>query len=100
MSAWPEELWGDFEEEYFQEHRWHFDLFGVVYEKQKKEWACYFTEGQARAFMLLHIFLHELGHHVDKLRSKNKNEIFGGEEYANKLCKQMWPQYVSRFGQP
>jgi hypothetical protein len=24
---------------------------------------CRFTEAQARAFMLLHVFLHELGHH-------------------------------------
>ena len=104
LSAWPQDLWVDFEEDYFREHQWHFDLFRVVYEKQGEAWVCHFTENQAKAFMLLHIFLHELGHHVDRLRSKNKNKIRGGEDfaetYANNLCKEIWPQYLSHFGQP
>ena len=61
LSAWPEEMWVDFKEAYFSEHKWLFELFGVVYQKKNDEWHCYFTESQAKAFMLLHIFLHELG---------------------------------------
>lgn len=104
LSAWPKEMWVEFDEEYFQEHKWCFELFGVVFEKRKGDWFCYFTEKQAKAFMLLHIFLHELGHHVDKLRSKNQNAMLGGEEfaekYANEKFNEIWPLYVKKFGEP
>lgn len=104
LSAWPKEMWVDFNDEYFKEHQWHFDTIGLVYEKNKDEWTCHFTEKQAKAFMLTHIFLHELGHHVDKLRSKKQNIMVGGEEYAEKFANdkfnEIWPSYVQRFGQP
>lgn len=54
--------------------------------------------------MLMHIFLHELGHHVDRLRSKKQNVMLGGEEfaekYANERFTEIWPSYVKRFGTP
>lgn len=104
LSAWPKELWVDFEKDYYEEHRWHLNLLGVVCEERENDWYCHFTENQARAFMLMHIFLHELGHHVDKLRSKNQQVMAGGEEfaenYANKLFEVIWPSYVNRFGEP
>ena len=65
---------------------------------------CAVGKAQAKGFMLLHIFLHELGHHVDKLRSKKKNIIRGGEEfaenYANQTLTEIWPDYCAKFGQP
>lgn len=104
LSAWPKEMWVEFDEDYFLEHKWCFELFGVVFEKQKKYWFCYFTEKQAKAFMLLHIFLHELGHHVDKMRSKNQRVVLSGEQfaekYANEKFKEIWPLYVKKFGEP
>jgi hypothetical protein len=54
--------------------------------------------------MLLHVFLHELGHHIDKLRSKKQNLMKGGEgfaeNYANQTFKDIWPAYVDKFGRP
>ena len=102
LSAWPESMWVEFSAEYFHEHRWFFDKLGIAYEKKGEDWCCYFTESQARAFMLLHVFLHELGHHVDKLRSRKQNEMRGGEafaeDYANKTFEEIWPAYISKFG--
>ncbi len=108
LSAWSDDLWVDFNEAYFKQHQWLFDMLRVIYESKEKEkeimWCCHFTEPQAKAFLLLHIFLHELGHHVDKLRSRKQNIIRGGEEfaekYANQTCKSIWPAYIAKFGQP
>jgi len=104
LSAWPREMWVEFEKSYFSEHKWHLDILGVVYEQQKEDWMCYFTEKQAKAFMLMHIFLHELGHHVDYFRGRDQNLKFDGEEFAenfaNERFNEIWPAYVRRFGQP
>ena len=104
LSAWAEGMWINLNNDYFTEHQWHLDTLGVVYEKKNEEWCCHFTESQAKAFMLLHVFLHELGHHVDKLRSKKQNVIKGGEEfaenYANQTFMEIWPVYVDKFGRP
>jgi hypothetical protein len=65
-------------------------------------WTCYFTPLQAKAYMLMHVFLHELGHHVDKLRSKKQNRMLGGEEFAENYAKrrfhELWDDYVIKFG--
>ena len=104
LSAWPEGLWVTQRRDYFEEHEWHYDRLGVVCERAGADWNCHFTETQARAFLLLHIFLHELGHHVDKLRSKKQNRMAGGESfaeaYANRVMEEIWHAYVEKFGQP
>ena len=76
-------------------------MLGVVYEKRGEEWRCHFTEAQAKGFMLLRIFLHELGHHVDKLRSKKKNIISIDGKYRNnnsnlfiKPAFELWEEYA------
>ncbi len=104
LSAWPEGLWVEFNDTYFKQHQWHLDLLEVVYEKKGNEWVCHFTESKAKGFMLLHVFLHELGHHVDKLRSRKKNVLRGGdrfaENYANQTLKEIWQDYCVKFGRP
>ena len=104
LSAWSEGMWINLNNDYFAEHQWHFDTLGVVYEKKDEEWCCHFSQSQAKAFMLLHVFLHELGHHIDKLRSKKQNLMKGGEgfaeNYANQTFKDIWPAYVDKFGRP
>ena len=127
LSAWQKDLWLEYSDDYYQEHLWLFKILGVICEKVEKKvddndkdndingkktdagevdiyWTCYFTLAQARAFMLMHIFLHELGHHVDKLRSKKRDIIRGGEayaeSYANRRFHELWPAYIKRFGNP
>ena len=112
LSAWQKDLWVELNEFYFAEHSWLFKILGVVSEKRteivcdKEEvfWICYFTESQAKAFMLMHIFLHELGHHVDKLRSKSKRRVRSGEPFAEQYSirrfHEIWPMYVKKFGMP
>ena len=62
-----------------------------------------FTEAQARAFMLLHIFMHELGHHYDRIHQKHLGSS-KGEDYAERFAtsrfEQLFPAYVRVFGHP
>ncbi len=117
LCAWEEDMWVDISEDFFHKHTWIFDNFGLTYEKKQKkdpsgrgkytEWGCYFTESQAKAFMLLNTFLHELGHHIqqfnhqnDELMKLNQESEPFAEDFAKKMFQQIWPAYVKRFGLP
>jgi hypothetical protein len=51
--------------------------------------------------MLMDVFLHELGHHHDRVTSKRKKDCGRGEAYAEEfartMAKRIWPDYVKRF---
>lgn len=104
LSAWPKELCVYVNDDYYNDHRWHLEMLGVIYEKKIDAWCCHFTESQAKAFMLLHIFLHELGHHIDKMSSYKQNVMRGGEDfaesYANRTAMEIWPAYIKKLGCP
>jgi hypothetical protein len=104
LVAWNGDLWQVLSTEYFTEHRWILDQLNVVSEKVAKGVECRFTLAQAKAFTLLHIFLHELGHHVDRMQSKSQKLSRRGEpfaeRYANDMAKQIWPAYIKLFGDP
>src|SRR5688500_10355781 len=68
LNAWPKDLWMDFTVDYFDAHRKILERLGVAHDARNGELvAVRFTEAQARAFMLLHVFLHELGNHQQRL---------------------------------
>jgi hypothetical protein len=56
------------------------------------------TEPQARAFQLLHILPHELGHHHDRITSRQQHTLGRGEpyaeRYANQVLETLWPSYT------
>lgn len=45
----------------------------------RRQYACRFTPDQIRAFQLLHVFLHELGHHRDCVKRPNPARMVRGE---------------------
>jgi len=53
--------------------------------------------------MLLHVFLHELGHHYDRSRQKHLGAT-KGEQYAETFAVSrfslLFPEYVRVFGDP
>lgn len=104
IPAWEGELWRVVAPEYHREHSATFDLLGVVCEPREDGTECRFTLEQAKAFLLLHVFLHELGHHVDRMDSKSQRTTRRGEpfaeSYANELCSVIWHDYVRIFGDP
>ena len=64
----------------------------------------HYTEASARAFQLLHILLHELGHHHDRMSTQSKNETARGENYAEQYAlrymDKIWDSYIQEFGHP
>jgi hypothetical protein len=101
LAAWDNELIHEIPTDYFDEHRGIFQKIELKYERRRDGVVCWFDEAKARAFILVHIFLHELGHHLDKKRG---GRVSSGESYAEDFANRMedvvWPLYVKKFGKP
>ncbi len=104
IHAWQGDLWARFENSYYAAHREVLGLLQVKATQERDSWLCFFTKAQARAFLLLHVFMHELGHHHDRMKYKQQDSCRGGEVYAenfaNSRLSEMLPRYVARFGDP
>jgi hypothetical protein len=103
LNAWPEDLWAELSTKYFDSHHEVFDRLGVSYDRNGDVVICRFTEAQARAFSLLHVFMHELGHHYDKIHQKHLGASKGedyAERFANSRFEQIYRQYLRVFGNP
>jgi hypothetical protein len=104
LQAWRGDLWKILTDGYFAIHAHVLHAIGVVTTEERDGYRCHFSESQAKAFLLLHVFMHELGHHHDRMRWKQKSECRGGElyaeEFANARFAAMLPKYVEAFGDP
>lgn len=101
ICAWDRKLFCNFCYEFYEEHADIFERLGVESEKVPSGRLCKFTELQARAYQLLHIFLHELGHHHDRMTTRSKRETARGEAYAEAYARQyeklIWSRYLECF---
>lgn len=102
ICAWPKDRTSSFTKEYFNDHKRIFDQLNVKYEIKKDGVVCHFEEGQIKAYQLLHIFLHEIGHHHDRISTKKRIDLPNGEpfaeSYAEKYEKIIWHKYFEEFG--
>jgi hypothetical protein len=103
VCAWEEELWWtDTIPAFVDEHRDILELLGVIVENQGERLVMKWTEKQARAFQLLHVLLHELGHHHDRMTTRSqrvaaRGEVFA-EEYARRHETRIRDEYLRRVG--
>jgi hypothetical protein len=103
LHAWDEDLWVQISSGYFERHRDILQRLGVSFDLGDDSVACRFTERQAKAFVLLHVFMHELGHHRDLTHQKHRHSTRGenyAERFANRHFEQLFPNYVLTFGDP
>jgi hypothetical protein len=114
LSSWEEDLFWECDPEFFDEHEPTLLRLGVPRDARHKDAiTIYFDEISARAFQLVHIFLHELGHHRDQMTLCNKDRrelarqgvvLAGSEEFAESWALRMeevvWPRYKEFFGLP
>jgi hypothetical protein len=106
VCAWERELWRWPADNYFQEHRGLFERLGVPceYDPRERCTVCKFTESTASAYQLLHILIHELGHHHDRMTSRSRRNAGRGEsyaeEYALRYADLIWDRYCEAFGMP
>ncbi len=104
ICAWDEELWQEYRHDttFFEAHAPIFRRLGVPMEATTGSYTlCRFTQATARAYQLLHIFLHELGHHHDRLTTKPHGRPNRGESYAEAYALQyealIWERYQETF---
>jgi hypothetical protein len=103
ICAWEEEIWwSNTDTEFAADHGEVFDLLGVEVEKQGDRLITKWTEGQARAFQLVHILLHELGHHHDRMTTRSQRSTARGESFAEDYARRheahIWEDYLRTFG--
>jgi hypothetical protein len=59
---------------------------------------------QAKCFLLMGTFLHELGHHVDRVNTRSRADATNGEPFAiayeHRVQQELWPAYCCEFGTP
>lgn len=101
LDGWNKGLRKSMDREYFQIHCDIFERFGVAVENVDGTFYAQFTENSAKAYQLLHIFLHELGHHhyrITKGWGKDAGNEKYAENYAKKMERKIWPRYCEAFG--
>jgi len=76
-------------------------LLGVVVERPAGRLVTTWTEGQARAFQLVHVLLHELGHHHDRMTTRSQQNAARGERLAEEYARRSKARVrddLERFG--
>lgn len=104
VCAWERELVGVWDTKFVDEHSLILDKLGVRYEKVRCDSQishCYFDEASIKGFQLMHILLHELGHHHDRMTSHRQETIGRGEPYAEayalEYAERLWDDYFKEF---
>lgn len=104
ICSWEREVIQDWDKEFVEEHVEILDRLGVRLEPIENDpegILCHFDEASVKGFQLMHILLHELGHHRDRMTTKSQENAARGEPYAEKyaieLADKMWESYFREF---
>jgi hypothetical protein len=106
VCAWPTNLVYELDPDWYVEHRAFLVRIGLhVADYGCEPYIARWTPDTARAYQLCHVFLHELGHHVDRMctRMKRDNSPRGedwAEQYAWANEVMIWERYCDEFGFP
>jgi hypothetical protein len=103
VCAWPRDMIQRWDSEFVSEHESILDRLGVARARENQCLThCDFNESTARGFSLMHIFLHELGHHHDRMSTRGQLDSARGEDYAEEYAlrysEQIWDAYFDSFG--
>ncbi len=101
INAWPRELWTTYGHWYYYKHAKLFKKLAVPVDTQGDEYLVKWTESSARAYQLLHILTHELGHHHDRMTTRSQRAPSRGEGYAESYARLheslIWDRYFQVF---
>jgi hypothetical protein len=82
LCAWEDRPNREWSIDFFNDHRTLLERLEVPFYKHGERFLVEFNERKAKAFMLLHILLHELGHHHDRMTTRHRNRCSRGESFA------------------
>ena len=84
------------------QQKWHLLNTTNGIDVYEMDYLCRFTVESVKAYQLMHIFLHELGHHYDNINAPKKGFLIRGEsyaeQYASKYWDLIWERYKKKFG--
>jgi hypothetical protein len=105
IHAWPLNRTWELDEFWYDDHRGLLTRIGTRVETNDaggRVW--HWTPDTARAYQLCHVFLHELGHHHDRMTTRSKLDCSRGERYAEGHAwvyeGLIWERYLAEFGLP
>lgn len=98
ICAWEYKIWRTVSHAYFDGHVGLLDRMGVPVIREETGVVLCFSPPQAKAFQLLHVLLHELGHHHDRMTSGASRGEAYAENYANEYADRIWDQYACVIG--
>ncbi len=101
VTAWERCPWRTVSAEYYTDHKKVFEQLSVRSMKTANQYHCTFSDHQVRAFQLLHVLLHELGHHHDRMTTRSQRQASRGEGYAEAYALRygqlIWQRYAEAF---
>jgi hypothetical protein len=102
VCAWDRELSRDWRSDFVVEHAPILERLDVSIEAPRRGMQrVHITEESVRAFQLMHVLLHELGHHHDRMTTRSQRRASRGEgfaeEYANRYMEAIWQAYTREF---
>lgn len=108
LPAWPTNMRDQVDRDWFRSHRGFLARVEArveIDENDPNEFVIHWSPWTARAYQLCHVFLHELGHHADRMHTgpKRDNGSRGekfAEDYAFDLEKVVLERYFAEFGLP
>lgn len=103
LCAWPEGLWQVSHADHARDHAEILEALDVPSERLPGDRVrLLWTVETARAYQLLHVLLHELGHHHDVMSTRTKRYMSRGEgfaeAYAERHAGRVLEQYLRVFG--
>jgi hypothetical protein len=103
VCAWERGLWQEVNGQWYAEHYGLLGRLEVPCEEAADGYhLCKFTAPAVRAYQLLHVLLHELGHHHDRMTTRSQADSCRGESYAEGYALAyeplVWDRYLETFG--
>jgi hypothetical protein len=104
VCAWARELVLDWDKTFISAHAEVLNRLGVGREPIAGDadgmW-CHFSESSIKGFQLMHVLLHELGHHHDRMTTTSQVQAARGESYAERYALRyadtLWDAYFREF---
>jgi hypothetical protein len=105
LCAWPTNMVYELDPEWYASHRDFLNRIGLHVEDHGSErYVAHWTPDTARAYQLCHVFLHELGHHIDRMCTRKQLYAARGEDWAEQYAwayeVMVLERYFEEFGLP
>ena len=98
ICAWEREIiWSGVGDWFYREHQRLLQNLDVPCIRHGEDWELRFTENTARAFQLVHVLIHELGHHHDRMTTRSKIAASRGEGYAEAYARRFEETILTRY---